>query len=172
MFIPTFLIACGGKQAEPEVPVDEPAAPTEMAPAEVAPDAPAEAAAAPGDCSPGAVLYHQVNDPLRAPGGDMTWSLSVHDTGYWSNTAPSGETTGCLSADELAGLQTDIAAAEIAAPELGPGMARCMAMPTSEFTVSIGEQTATWKGPCGMSNPTASLDALMKSIGAISYARQ
>ena len=197
MLISALLIACGGKQAEPEAPIDEPAvAPAEDAPAEDAPaeDVPTEGApaedavadgtdasdeepgadaASEGDCAAGAVIYSQQNVPLRAPDdAAMRWTLTVHDTGYWNNTAPNGETTGCLSGEELTNIHADMAAADIAAPELAPGMVRCMAMPMTEYTVTIGEQSATWKGPCGMNNPTESLSALMTSIGSLSYNRE
>ena len=178
MFLPVFLIACGNKQADPEVPVEEPAdtpaeeAPVDGAPAEGAPaeGAPAEGAAA--DCAEGAVIYQHSSAPLQGPRDARVWALAVHDTGYWLNTTPEGEKTGCLAADELAGFQTALTEADIAAPPLEPGMARCMAMPHMEQTVTVGEASATWQSPCGMSNPTESLSALISSIDAMSHGRQ
>ncbi|MDG1478164.1 MAG: hypothetical protein P8R54_01170 [Myxococcota bacterium] len=189
MLIYALLIACGTKQAEPETPIDEATAPpddaaeaapgdaAEAAPSDAAGAAPSDAAeAAPSDaaaaCPEGSALYEQQNVPLRAPGdAAMQWSLTIHDTGYWSNTAPNGTQTGCLTAEELAGFIDALAAAEIAAPPLQPGMARCMAMPMTEYTVTAGEQSATWKGPCGETNPSASLSALLSSIESLSYGR-
>ncbi|MFT5681677.1 MAG: hypothetical protein ACI8RZ_002583 [Myxococcota bacterium] len=166
MFIPALIIACGGKQTETEAPLTElVAASTEAVPA-------ADAAPAAVDCAEGTAIYQQDNTPLRAPDdAAMQWNLTIHDTGYWQNTAPNGEKIGCLSADELSGFEEALAAAQIAAPPLDAGMARCMAMPMSEYTVTVGEQSATWKGPCGMNNPSESLSALMGSIEALSYGR-
>jgi len=186
MLIYALLIACGTKQAEPETPIDEATAPpddaAEAAPGDAAEAAPGDAAEAdaaeadPSDaaaaCPEGSALYEQQNVPLRAPGdAAMQWSLTVHDTGYWSNTAPNGTQTGCLTPEELAGFIDELAAAEITAPPLQPGMARCMAMPMTEYTVTVGEQSATWKGPCGETNPSASLSALLGSIKSLSYSR-
>jgi len=202
MFIFSILTACGGKQTEPESPaVEEPAveapvaeetteeaaeevaaapvadaaadAPAEDAAdaaAEEAVDAPAEAA---GGCSPSAPLYMQVNAPLQAiDDAAMQWRLVVHDSGYWSNSSPNGENTGCVTAEDLASLTTSLAAADISAPELEPGMVRCMAMPMTQYTITVGEQTASWKGPCGMNNPSESLGKLMTMVESISYKRQ
>lgn len=175
MFIPVFLIACGNKQADPEAPVDEPAEvpADEIAPeADPAADAPADGAEAPTDCAEGTAIYQHRSAPLRAPTDDMAWIFTVHDTGYWSVTARAGEQAGCLSADELASFQGSLAEADIAAPELEPGMARCMAMPTSTHTVTVGEKTATWQGPCGSNNPSESLNALIDSVAAVSHGRE
>ena len=76
-----------------------------------------------------------------------------------------------MTAEELSGVVAELSAAEIAAPPLQPGMARCMAMPMTEYTVTVGEQSATWKGPCGETNPSASLTALLSSIESLSYGR-
>ncbi len=167
MLIHALLLACGTKQTETEAPVDEPA----VTPAEEVEVAPADAAPATG-CAEGTIIYQQQNVPLRAPGdAAMQWSLTIHDTGYWSNAAPNGAQTGCLTAEELSGFVADLSAAEIAAPPLEPGMARCMAMPMTEYTVTIGEQSATWRGPCGETNPSESLSALLSSIESLSYGR-
>ena len=195
MFIFSILTACGGKQTEPESPaVEEPAveapaaadapaegteeAAAEEAAAEGAVDAPAEEAAAAttapsGDCAPSAPVYMQVNAPLQAiDDAAMQWRLVVHDSGYWSNSSPNGENTGCVTAEDLASLTTSLAAADISAPELEPGMVRCMAMPMTQYTITVGEQTASWKGPCGMNNPSESLGKLMTMVESISYKRQ
>ena len=102
----------------------------------------------------------------------MQWRLAVHDSGYWINTSPNGEQTGCVNASDLASLTTSLAAADISAPELEPGMARCMAMPMTQYTITVGEKTASWKGPCGMNNPSASLSALMSMVESVSYKKQ
>ncbi len=175
MFIHAINFACGGKQAGPEAPVDEPAeTPEETVEETVA--APADAATASGGaegCAEGAVIYQQLNAPLRAPDdAAMQWTLEIHDTGYWRNTAPNGEQSGCLSEEDLTNLHAALAEAEIAALPLEPGMARCMAMPMTQYTVTVGEQSATWRGPCGDHNPSATLNELIGSIKAMSYGRE
>ena len=150
----------------------------EGAAAEGAAEGPAEAGGAEGtagagDCAPGAPIYQQINAPLQAiDDASMQWQLVVHDSGYWRNASPNGEQTGCLTAAELAALTDSLAAADISAPELEPGMARCMAMPMTQYTITVGEQTASWKGPCGMNNPSESLGALMTQVESVSYKRQ
>ena len=163
------------EEAAADAPAEEAAA---DAPAEeAAADAPAEEAAATtaeaGDCAPAATIYLQVNAPLRAVDDvAMQWRLAVHDSGYWSNTSPNGEQTGCVTAADLATLTTSLAAADISAPELEPGMARCMAMPMTQYTITVGDQTASWKGPCGMNNPSASLNELIGLVESVSYKKQ
>ena len=77
-----------------------------------------------------------------------------------------------MTAADLSTLTTSLAAADISAPELDPGMVRCMAMPMTQYTVTVGDQSASWKGPCGMNNPSESLRTLMTMVETVSYKRQ
>ena len=123
MFILATLAACGGKQAEPEVPAEPSAEPAVEEPAVEEPvEAEPTAGGAAADCPEGAVIYHQLNAPLRAPDDTaMHWTLVVHDSGYWANTSPGGTTTGCLGEEDLTNVHAALAEADVTAPPLEPG---------------------------------------------------
>ena len=110
------------------------------------------------------VIYTQTQGPIRAPADNpRTTTLTIYDNGHWTFT----DRTGCLSADELASLTTQLESADIAAPPLEPGMARCMAMPMTKISIEAGGKTATWEQPCGPSNPTDSVEKLMEATSVM-----
>lgn len=165
----SLLLACGASKettATPGTPdVGNP--PTESAPTDGAVDEPVADAGAAADCvASELVLMTQTRAPLRE-GALPTQQLAVYDNGYWERTGIPDAKSGCLSPPDLADLTAALAQAEIAAPPLGPGMARCMAMPSSEVTFQAGEQSASWQAPCGASNPSDSLGELLNKLVAL-----
>lgn len=161
--LPFFAaFACNPPKEAPAIP---PEAPTE-APVDLTPDPGKEAgekANAGAACPPSeTVLYLQRNASLRGGPDQMGTTLTIYDNGHWA----AKEQSGCLEPEALKTFTDKLAAAEIAAPPLAPGMARCMAMPTQEITVEAKGETATWRAPCGPSNPSDSLRGLINDVTA------
>ena len=179
-----LLVACGASKDSPAItpptPGSEHAEPTAEAGENAVTDAveadagdadtvenDAGDAPAAEDCpASDTVLLTQRRTSLRDPAaaGQL---LEIYDNGHWALSGVPDARTGCLSEADLATLQTALDAAEITAPPLEPGMARCMAMPISAITIEAKGESATWNAPCGPSNPSASLDALLSTMGTL-----
>ncbi|MEL6345565.1 MAG: hypothetical protein AAFV53_20820 [Myxococcota bacterium] len=159
------LIGCNGTKDAPPAAATTDAAFNDATPdPEPEPQLEEKAASAAADCAASeTVLFTQRQQPIQPNAPGPKPSLTIHDNGHWTTNH---EQSGCLSADQLAAFTEQLASAEISAPPLAPGMARCMAMPIMETTVEANGQTATWRSPCGPNNPSDSLFALMESIAA------
>lgn len=164
----SLLLACGASKETPATPdTPDAASPVETTPNEGAVEEPVADGSAAADCAASeVVLMTQTHAPLR-PGALPTARLAVYDNGYWERTGIPDAKTGCLSPSDLADLSAALTQAEIVAPPLEPGMARCMALPTSEVTFQAGDQSASWNTPCGKSNPSASLGVLLTKLNQL-----
>ena len=157
-----LVVACANKEAPSTTPT-EPADATRIeAPDEPAEEPAADAGSADAACSPSeAVLIKESRSALSGSMPEM--STTIYDNGHWALSGPSAK-SGCLDEAQLADLKAAVDAAEIVAKPLEPGMARCMAMPIHTVTFEAKGESASWKAPCGESNPTESLGSLQKKI--------
>lgn len=159
-----MTVACGANREAPaSPPADDNSARTDIAEEPVAEPVAAPTAACPeGDV----VILKQTRAPLRGEGAPVQ-TLTVYDNGHWALAGAPAAEVGCLSAEQVSTLQASIASADITAPPLAPGMARCMAMPLASVTVEASGKSATWDSPCGAANPSPSLSELLGQLAAL-----